>query len=100
MANIRVDSAAPFGGMANATIRGVMDADEKITRLNAAVNNAESGFSGTAGTQFEDLPFGVTANATPGDRGSAWAYAIQQLSTQWTTFMTAAKPYLDALDNG
>jgi len=101
MTTIIANETAPFGGMSNQTIRSVHDAAEKIGRLNSAVANAESGYTGTAGAQFEDLPFGVTADATtPGKNGSAWAYAIQQLSTEWDTFMTNAKAYIDTLDNG
>ena len=101
MTTIRVDGTAPFVGMSNTTIASIHDAAEKIGRLNSAVANAESGYTGTAGAQFEDLPFGVTADpANAGKNGSAWAYAVQNLSTQWDTFMTAAKAYIDTLDNG
>ena len=101
MTTVRVDSAAPFGNMSNTTIASIHDAAEKIGRLNSSVANAESGYTGTPGAQFEDLPFGVTADpANAGKNGSAWAYAIQQLATEWNTFMTNAKAYIDTLDNG
>jgi hypothetical protein len=44
--------------------------------------------------------FGVIASDTPGEQGQAYAYAVNQLNTAWQTFWTAARPFIEQLDNG
>jgi hypothetical protein len=97
-----ISNAAPFGAMTNNLVGGLFSADEVIARLNAAVATAASGFEGTAGTEYEDgTNFGVAADpASPGTKGNDYAYAIGELNTAWTTFWTAAKAYVEQLDNG
>lgn len=102
MSAIIVSNTPPFGLMTNRTVAGLHTVAEAITRLNAAVATASSGYTGTAGTEFEgpNTNFGVVAGATPGEQGAAYAYAVGNLATAWTTFWTNAKASIDAIDNG
>ena len=97
-----ISNAAPFGALTNDTVAGLFRADEAMGRLAAAVATAASGFEGTPGTEYEDnTNFGVAADpAEPGKAGTDYAYAIDQMANAWNTFWSAAKPYLDQLDNG
>lgn len=97
-----ISNAAPFGAATNGMVAGLFAVSEAIARLKAAVATAESGFDGTPGTEFEDgSNFGVAADPNaPGAKGTDYAYAVGQLANAWETFWTAAKPYIEQLDNG
>lgn len=97
-----ISNAAPFGSMTNDLVADLYAVSEVMVRLQAAVATAASGFDGVAGTEYEDgTNFGVAADPdTPGLKGQDYAYAIGQLATAWGTFWTAAKPSVEALDNG
>ena len=97
-----ISNAAPFGAATNSTIAGLFNVSEAMARLQSAVATAASGYDGVPGTEYEDgTNFGVAADpAEPGKKGSDYAYAIDQLAAQWETFWTAAKPYIEQLDNG
>lgn len=97
-----ISNAAPFGALTNDMIAAIYEVTEVMDRLRAAVATAASGYDGVPGTEYEDgTNFGVAADpTTPGAKGSDYAYAIDQLATQWQTFWTAAKPSIEQLDNG
>ena len=97
-----ISNATPFGAATNSMIAGLYSTSEAMARLQSAVATASSGFNGTPGTEFENgSNFGVAADpAEPGKKGSDYSYAIDQLASQWNTFWTAAKPYIQQLDNG
>jgi len=88
-----------------------------MVRIDEAITNASSGYTGTPGTQFEIQPsgpgvtpaantsmiptlFGVTPSDTPGEQGVTYRYAMESLYQQWQTFWTAALPFIQQLDNG
>lgn len=101
MSAIIVNGSTPFGGMSNQMVDNLNAVNQAMTRLQAAVAAAASGFTGTAGTEYEmGTNFGVTPNATPGDRGAAFAYAVNVLAGNWATFWTANQASISALDNG
>jgi len=96
-------------------ISRLVDVNTRLERTSAAVATASSGFSGTPGTQFEignppaegETPpvvianlFGVQASATPGEQGSAYAFALNRLHELWGPFWTEARPFIEQLDNG
>lgn len=97
-----ISNAAPFGKATNEMVAGLYAVDEAMARLQAAVATASSGYTGTPGTEYEDgSNFGVAADpGSPGTKGSDYAYAIDQLATQWKTFWTAAEASIKQLDNG
>jgi hypothetical protein len=98
---IIVSNAAPFGAMSNTMIDNIQSVTEAIDRLQAAAAAASSGYGGTAGTEFETgTNFGVTPDATPGQQGAAWQFALGNLYTAWQNFLTAAQASITALDNG
>lgn len=102
MTSIIVSNTPPFGAMSNQMVADAFQLNEQITRVAAAVAGAASGFSGTAGTEYEgnSTQFGVVASATPGAQGAAFAYALNSLATNWATFWAANVAYIEALDNG
>ena len=102
MTAIIVSNAQPFGSMTNKAIADLFEINRQITRVASAVADAASGYSGTAGTEYEGTAnnFGVLANSTPGEQGAAYAYAVGVLAAAWTNFWTAASPSIQALDNG
>ena len=101
MTAIVVNGSTPFGAISNEIVDNLKAVDQAITRLEAAVGQAASGYGGTAGTEFETgTNFGVVASATPGAQGTSWRFAVDTLSTAWTTFMTSASASIAALDNG
>jgi nicotinamide mononucleotide (NMN) deamidase PncC len=101
MTSVVVNGATPFGGMSNQMVENIWAVDQAITRLAAAVAVAASGFSGTAGTEYETgSNFGVVPSSTPGAQGAAFAYAVNILSGDWATFRTAALASIEQLDNG
>lgn len=101
MAATVVNGSTPFGGMSNKMIEDIYAVDAAMKRLAAAVATAASGYGGTAGTEYETgSNFGVVPSDANGTDGAAWAYAINVLSGEWATFMTAAQASLNQLDNG
>jgi hypothetical protein len=102
MTAIIISNTPPFGALTNETVSNLFAVNEAVTRLQAAVAAASSGYSGTAGTEYEGngTNFGVVANATPGAQGAAYAYALGNLATAWNTFWTGALASIEALDNG
>lgn len=104
MTAIVVNGATTFGAMSNRAVALLYALNEEITRVNSAIAAAASGYAGTAGTEYEgnSTNFGVAADATAGQQGAAWAYAFQELATQWNTFFTNAttQASIEALDNG
>lgn len=92
----------PFGTMTNNLTAMLYALNATVTRLNAAVGNAASGFQGTAGTEYEgtDNAFGIVASATPGQQGAAYAYAVNTIAQNWATFWAAAQGSIEAVDNG
>ena len=102
MSAIQVSNAAPFGAMSNQLVENFWAIDQAITRLQAAIASAASGFSGTAGTEYEGTAtnFGVLAGATPGANGAAWSYAVNVLAGNWATFRATSLANIEAIDNG
>ena len=102
MSAVVVNGATPFGAMSNQMVENFFAVDQAVARLQAAVADAASGYSGTAGTEYEGngTNFGVVPNATPGAKGADYAYAIANLGNAWTTFWSAAVASIEALDNG
>jgi hypothetical protein len=102
MTAIIVNGSTPFGALSNELVDNLYAANQAITRLQAAAADAASGFTGTAGAEFEGAGsnFGVVASATPGQQGVAWQYALNVLAQNWATFWAAAQPNISALDNG
>jgi hypothetical protein len=102
MSSIIISNVPPFGSMTNQTIAELHAVNEAMARLSAAIATAQSGWTGEAGTEFEGTGnnFGVSPSDTPGAQGQAYAFALGNLSTQWTTFWTAAQAFIDAVDNG
>lgn len=101
MTSVVVNGATPFGGMSNQLVENIWTVDEAITRLSAAVAIAASGYGGISGTEYETgTNFGVVPDATPGAQGLAFAFAVNTLAGDWTTFRTAALAAIEQLDNG
>lgn len=101
MTSVVVNGATPFGGMSNSMIENIWAVDQAITRLSAAVSTAAAGYGGTPGTEYETgTNFGVAPSSTPGAKGSDFAFAMQTLANQWTTFRAAALGAIEQLDNG
>lgn len=101
MSSIIVNGATPFGGMSNGMVDSLNGVNEAITRLAAAAADAASGYTGTAGTEYETgTNFGVVPSATPGAQGSAYAFALNNLASNWAAFWSANAAYISALDNG
>ena len=107
-----ISNTTTFGSMTNSAVSRLIALNTTMLRLKEAVSTASSGYTGTPGTEFETAAlvmgapqlannFGVQANPeTPGANGTDYAYAVNQLATQWDTFWTAAAPYIEQLDNG
>jgi hypothetical protein len=97
-----ISNTPPFGFMTNQTVADLFVVNEAINRLQEAVATAASGFEGTPGTEYEtDSNFGVQPDpASPGTKGSDYAYAIGNLAAAWMTFWTAALSSIEAIDNG
>jgi hypothetical protein len=97
-----ISNATPFGAMTNEMIAELYDINLRITRLEAAVSGAASGYSGTNGTEYEGTAnnFGVIAGPTPGSKGADYAFAVGTIFGQWNTFWSASIGAIQALDNG
>lgn len=110
MAEIIISNTAPFGSMTNQTTARLTSLNSTIPRLQEAIATASSGYEGTPGTQFETFTgsntappnnFQVQADpATPGKKGTDYAYAVDVLAQAWAAFWTAAGPAIEQLDNG
>ena len=112
MAAIIIPSSTSFGGLTNRNITTLLALNTGLERLKDAIASASAGYEGTPGTQFEAnnmmapsgyVPnnFGIAPNpATPGQRGTDYAYAVDVLTQAWATFWTAAEPSISQLDNG
>ena len=108
-----IPNSTTFGQMTNSVVSRLAGLNTTVLRLNEAVATASSGFTGTAGTEFESpsagmgMPyaggnnFGVQPDAeTPGANGTAYADAVTALAAQWATFWALAAPIIKTLDNG
>jgi hypothetical protein len=97
-----ISNAAPFGALSNQMVAELYDINDRITRLQGAIAGASSGYTGTAGTEYEGTGnnFGVLASSAPGAKGSDFAFAVGTISAAWTTFWGAASGSISALDNG
>jgi hypothetical protein len=96
-----ISNTPPFGALTNKTVAGLRAANDAVLRLQEAVATAASGYEGAPGAEYEtDSNFGVQPSDTPGEQGSAYAYAIGQLEGAWATFWEAASPYIAQIDNG
>jgi hypothetical protein len=103
MATTQISNQTPFGGMTNRLTAQIISANTAMRRLQEAIATASSGYTGVDGTQFEGPAglFGVVADPeTPGQKGTDYAYAVNQLAATWATFWDAATPYLEQIDNG
>jgi hypothetical protein len=97
-----ISNSASFGLLTNQTIADIYTVNEAIERLGSAVAQAEAGFAGVPGTEFEDGSlFGVAADpAEPGKKGGDYSYAVGLLKNEWDTFWAAALGAINQLDNG
>jgi hypothetical protein len=97
-----ISNTPPFGLMTNQSVAGLHTLNDALLRLQEAVATAASGYEGVPGTEYEtDSNFGVQPDAaTPGAKGSDYAFAVNSLTTAWATFWTAALPSIQQLDNG
>lgn len=97
-----ISNTPPFGALTNQIVADLFAVNAAMIRLQAAVSNASSGWSGVSGAEYEGTAtnFGVAPSATPGEKGSDYAYAVGNLGNQWTTFWNAAVGAIEALDNG
>ena len=112
MVSLVIANTATFGQMTNSVVSRIAGVNTSLLRLNEAVATASAGFTGTPGTEFEQVPpstmavmvtnnFGVQPDGeNPGVNGQAFADAVTALTVQWQAFWTAAAPYLKTLDNG
>src|SRR5262245_28265780 len=107
MSTTVISNNAPFGAMTNQSVARLIAMQATLDRLAGAIATASSGFTGTAGTQFEQASglgqvnlFGVQPSETPGEQGSAYSFAVNRLHEEWQTFWTAAQPFIAQLDNG
>ena len=112
MTAVVISNQTSFGSMTNQSVGRLISLHTTLERLKDAVATASSGYTGTPGTEFEAAPgfagppgggnnFGVSPDpAEPGKAGTDYAYAVNQLTTQWATFWAAAQPYIEQLDNG
>jgi hypothetical protein len=103
MSTIQISNQAPFGSLTNRTTGSLLSNHTNLERLQSAVATANAGYEGVPGAQFEGMGsmFGVTADpANPGQNGTDYAYAVEQLQVAFAAFWTAALPYIQQLDNG
>jgi hypothetical protein len=104
-----------FGTLTNRMVSGLITAGQQMGRLNDAVIQASSGYTGTPGTEFEIVPaaFGTSAPTAPvnlfgvsqdaanvGLNGTNYQAAVTALNDAWQTFWTTAAPLIQRLDNG
>jgi hypothetical protein len=102
-----------FGVMSTRLVTALIQANASIARITAGMATASSGFTGTAGTQYEigsNTPlnpqgptnlFGVIADANNlGANGVAYENAMNTIEAAWQTFWTDASAALQTLDNG
>src|SRR5215467_7244133 len=109
MAATLISNTMPYnwGMLTNRMIAQMIGGNTQLNRLQEAIATASSGYEGTPGTEFEigggmnTSPtnlFGVQADPNaPGQKGSDYRYAIEQLHAAWQAFWTTAQPYIDQL---
>lgn len=107
MTTIVISNNATYGGMSNQAIGKLIALQTTMERLADAIKTAASGYEGVPGTEYESVQgtmstnlFGVQPSETPGQQGSAYAYAMGRLNEEWEKFWTAAEPFIEQLDNG
>lgn len=102
MSTILFQQNMQFGAMTNNMVAMLFALNSTIPRLNAAIGTASSGFSGTAGTEYEGptSAFGIAPSDAPGAQGQAYASAMATIMQNWNTFWEAASGAIDAIDNG
>jgi hypothetical protein len=100
MTAIVVNGSTPFGGMVNGAVGDLVAAGAAIHRANLAQAAAQSGAAEPTAAVLEGGNFGVVPDATPGQQGAAWAYALGVLDDALQTFLTAHQAQITALDNG
>lgn len=102
MTALVIPSNTSFGKMIGQLIANINAVNEEITRLQAAIATAASGYTGTDGTEFEGAGnnFGVVASATPGANGAAFRSAAGTINSAWATFMSTAQGAISELDQG
>lgn len=103
MSSVVIQNTQAFGGMTNNMTGVLYSLNNNLPRLQAAINNASTGFTGTAGTQYEgaNTLFGVVEDPNnPGAQGQAYASAIVTIVNAWNTFWQAAQGAIDTIDNG
>lgn len=103
MSSVIIQNQQTFGGLTNTMIASLYSLNNNLPRLQAAINNASSGFTGTAGTEYEGSAtlFGVVPDpANAGAQGQAYASAVVTIVNAWNTFWQAASGAIDTIDNG
>lgn len=108
MSTVIISNSVSYGQMSNQAVSRLVALNAQLERLKDAIATASSGYTGTAGTEFEagdplsgpSNLFGVAPSATPGEQGSAYSYAMGRLNEEWATFWAAAEPFIEQLDNG
>jgi len=111
MAALIIPTNTTFGSMTNQTISSLLRLNTTIERLRDALATASSGYEGVPGTQYEagsgmmnsfsPNNFGIVPDqATPGQNGTDYEYALNTLVGHWEAFWTAAEASISQLDNG
>lgn len=112
MAALIIPPSTPFGAMTNQTTSRLIGLNTTMARLKDAVATAASGYTGTAGTEYEapsmgmnmmqtQNNFGVVPDpAEAGKNGTDYAYAVNILIGHWDAFWVLAEPSISQLDNG
>jgi hypothetical protein len=97
-----ISNTPSLGLLTNRMVAGLFTVNEAVNRINEAVSTASSGYTGTAGTEFEGdaTLFGVVASDVPGAKGSDYSFAVGNLANAWATFWSAALSSIQEIDNG
>lgn len=96
-----VNGATPFGALSNAAVAKLIDAIETIHRVRLAAALAQTGATEPTAAALETgSNFGVVPNATPGEKGADYAYALNVLDDALQAFLTANQGSITTLDNG
>ena len=104
---IAAGMSATYGNMTNQSVAKLISLQTALERLHDAIATASAEYAGVPGTEFElgggpggQNLFGVQPSATPGEQGSAYAYATGRLHEEWVKFWALAAPFIEQLDNG
>lgn len=92
-----------FGSLTTNMVAALYNVNSTLPRLQAAIANAATGFSGTAGTEYEgnNTLFGIVPDPNnAGAQGEAYASAMVTITNAWDTFWQAASGAINTLDNG